>query len=156
MIQRIQTFYLFLVFLFAVLFLTFPLGHFLIEGIAYPLKVSGMTLPDPYQQQVTMGPLRWVVLALFFAIMILTVYSTFKYKKRLLQIKLGKLNILLHVGLVVSAFFLIDHLKEQLHPATFSYGAGIFFPLAAMLFILMANRAIRKDEELVRSSQRIR
>lgn len=156
MLQRIQSIYLFLVFVFAILFLTFPLGHFFIEGIAYPLKASGITLPEPYAQTVSLGYLQIIVLLLVFAILILTVYTTFQFKKRLMQIKLGKLNVLLHVGLIVSAFFLIDSLKDQLSPASFTYGAGVFFPLASMLFILLANRAIRKDEELVRSSQRIR
>jgi hypothetical protein len=156
MLQRIQSVYLFMVFLFGIFFLSFPLGHFFIEGISYPLTISGITLPETYDVIVTTGFLRIIILVLFFSILILTVYTTFQFRRRLLQIKLGKLNILLHVAIIVAAFLYIDNIREQLQPVEFNYGAGIFFPVVAMIFILLANRAIRRDEELIRSSERIR
>jgi hypothetical protein len=37
-----------------------------------------------------------------------------------------------------------------------SYQFGIFFPLVSLVCIIMASRAIRKDEALVKSSDRLR
>lgn len=156
MLQRIQSVYLFLVFVFAILFLVFPLANFHIEGLSYPLTLSGMNLPEVYHQVVSLGFWYYLVLGCFFAVLVFTVYTTFQYRRRLLQIRLGKMNIFLHVAMVAGAFFLIDHVREQLEPVTSTYGVGIFFPMISMLLLLMANRAIRKDEELVRSSSRIR
>lgn len=37
-----------------------------------------------------------------------------------------------------------------------TYGWGLALPLIGVLFIFLANRAIRKDEALVRSADRLR
>ncbi len=51
---------------------------------------------------------------------------------------------------------MIDNIRTQLEHYEVSYGPGIFFPIISLLFILLANRAIRKDENLVRAADRIR
>lgn len=63
---------------------------------------------------------------------------------------------LLHAALILVSFFFIDSLRAQLVNGTMSYGAGIFFPVISLIFILMAIKAIRRDENLVRSADRIR
>ncbi len=155
MLQRIQSVYLFLVLVFTLLFLFFPLGSLEIGSDTYIIKTWGLS-PDPEQ---VMGSynhfLGLISLVLAFIVLILTVYTTYQFKNRLLQIKLGKINILLHMLMVVSAFFFVDSIKKGLE-VFFSYGIAIIFPLLSMILILMANRAIRKDEELVRSADRLR
>lgn len=156
MLQRIQSVFLTLVSVFAVLFVFLPLGKFDLEGLQLPLKVTGLELPVDVPFEISKGWNGYFLLALVFGILVLTLYSVFQYKRRRYQIQLGKFNILLHVGLVVTAFFYIDQFREKLLNLPFSYGAGIFLPLAAMILILLANRAIKKDDELVRSADRIR
>ncbi|TVQ13568.1 MAG: DUF4293 family protein [Bacteroidetes bacterium] len=155
MIQRIQTVYLFLGFIFAVLFLTFPLGNIDINGMVYVVKSWNIVSADGTEKLDYSGILGVIAMILPFIIMILCIYTTFLYKNRLLQIKLGKINIFLHVILVVSTFFYLDGIKSQF-PGEFSYGPAVIFPLLAMVFLLLAGRAIRKDEELVRSADRLR
>jgi len=155
MLQRIQTVYLFLVLVFTLLFLFFPLGSLEVGATLFVIKTWGVS---PESEQI-LGDynklLGMLSLILAFIVMILTVYITLQYKNRLLQIKLGKINILVHMILIVAAFFYLDSIKQGLEDF-FSYGVAIIFPLLSMILILMANRAIKRDEELVRSADRLR
>ncbi|MEQ9426316.1 MAG: DUF4293 domain-containing protein [Cyclobacteriaceae bacterium] len=85
------------------------------------------------------------------------VYSTFAYKKRLTQIKLGALNSLLMGGaLGLSVYFSLQG-QELFDPnIKGAYGVGFYSIFAALIFNLLANRFIRRDEQLVRSVDRIR
>ncbi|MBW6497044.1 MAG: DUF4293 domain-containing protein [Bacteroidales bacterium] len=156
MLQRIQSVFLTLVLVFAVLFVFLPLGKFDLEGLKIALKVTGLESSANIPAEFGQSWYGYVLLILVFGIMVLTVFSIFQFKRRLYQIQLGKFNILLHVGLVVTAFFFTDQWQDNLPNLPFSYGAGIVLPLVAMILILMANRAIKKDDELVRSADRIR
>lgn len=156
MLQRVQSVYLTLVFVFAVLFIFLPLGKFDYEGLKLILKVTGLELPAEAPFEITPGWRSILLLILAFGIMVLTVYSVFQYKRRRYQIQLGKFNVLLHVGTVVSAFFFIDYYQENLVNLPFNYGIGVFLPLVSMILLLIANKAIKRDEELVRSADRIR
>lgn len=155
MIQRIQSIYLSLVFIFSLLFLFLPMGYLEIADITYKIKAWGLNsdnLPSETQTSFLHG---MSIIFLTVIIMILTVLTIFRYKKRLQQIQFGKLNILLHVGLVVLAFFYLDTFQQNFS-GIFSYGAAVVMPLVSMILILLANRAIRKDDNLVRSADRLR
>lgn len=156
MLQRIQTLYLLLVGIFAILLIFLPLGNFPNEGEKVPLGILGLgyapgvpnALPGYWQ--------AFVLATLVLLILILTFYTIFQYKRRRFQIQLGKFNTLLHMGLIVTAFLLIDQLSGSSTSGNFRYGVGIFLPLVSMVLIFLANRAIKKDDELVRSADRIR
>lgn len=152
MIQRIQSVYLTLVLIFALLFLFLPIAVFQTDP---PTILRIYNIPFQEFEIMNIALLAFLSLALCLFIMLLTLITIFRFKNRKNQIKLGKMNILLHVGLIVIVFFMIDELKTSMEGA-FSYGYGVVFPLIAMILILLANRAIKKDEDLVRSSERLR
>ena len=155
MLQRIQSIYLILVFLFAILYALFPLAQLGSETAAYSVRLIrfGSLFPE---SPLSLGFMGVMAIAMWFFVIVMTVYMTFKYKNRLFQIQLGKLNMLLHAALILFSFFLVDNLRGQLDNGTMSYGAGILFPVISLIFILMAIKAIRRDENLVRSADRIR
>jgi hypothetical protein len=155
MIQRIQSVYLFLVFIFAILYVFIPKGTLEFADAIYHVGFGDIVANDGESIPGTSSFLRILVMILPFLIMILTVWTIFKYKQRLLQIKLNAFNLLLHILLIVVTFFYIDSLKEAFD-GVFTYGGAIMFPLVSLIFIFMANRAIRKDEQLVRSADRLR
>jgi hypothetical protein len=155
MIQRIQTVYLFLVFIFALIFLFLPKGTIDVGGVLFEVKSWRIISVDGTQTLEYSGFLRIMTVVTPFLIMILSIVTTFLYKQRLLQIKLGKLNLLLHLLLVVVTFFYLDSVRIAFN-AHLSYGVGIIFPLISMVLVFLANRAIRRDEELVRSADRLR
>lgn len=78
-----------------------------------------------------------------------------KYKDRLLQIKLGALNSLLMAGAIGSAVYFATRMIKMNQVAG-SYGFALWLPAIAMVSNMIANRFIRKDEKLVRDSDRIR
>jgi hypothetical protein len=155
MIQRIQTVYLFLTMIFTLLFITFPVGSLQIGDAEYLIKIWSVT-PDGYKEfGIEPGFLGYVASVIAIIVMIVSIYTTFQFRKRLFQIKLGKMNILLNVMLVVLTFFYLDSVREDV-AAQFSYKVGVVFPLLSMILILMANRAIRRDENMVRAADRLR
>ncbi len=157
MIQRIQTVYLFLVFVFSVLFITLPLAVFTQAGVDTKLRLSQLEIFYGAYAEVSRGWAGILLVILIGAAMLITIVTTFFYKRRLTQLFLGNLNLFVHVALIVISFIYVDNIYKQIvDPVEFSYGAGIFFPIISLLLVFMANRAIRKDEELVRSADRIR
>jgi hypothetical protein len=78
-----------------------------------------------------------------------------KFENRLLQLKLGALNSLLMTGAIGTAVYFATRLIKANQLAG-NYGLGMWLPALAMISNLIANRFIRKDEKLVRDSDRIR
>lgn len=83
--------------------------------------------------------------------------SIFSYKNRVRQMKMGFLNTLLLVLLFVLMYYQISEADELLaHPTYGDYHLGFFLPFTALAFNVAANFYIKKDEDLVRSADRIR
>jgi uncharacterized membrane protein YfcA len=84
-------------------------------------------------------------------------FSIFQYNNRLNQIKLGALNALMMAGVLGSAFFYIYRSEELLaNTIEASYLFGFYAIMIGLVFNMLSNRFIRKDENLVRSADRIR
>ena len=59
--------------------------------------------------------------------------------------------------LVLVFFYYIPTIeKEIVLQADYVSAKGMFFPLASLIFIILAQRGIIKDEKLIRSMDRIR
>ncbi len=77
-----------------------------------------------------------------------------KFKDRVLQMKLGALNSLFLAGAIASAFIFSNQLSKEFEGGQF--GLGLWLPGIAVVCNLLANRFIRRDERLVRDSNRLR
>jgi hypothetical protein len=77
-----------------------------------------------------------------------------KFKNRMLQMKLGALNSLFLVATIGCALYFASQLIKTYQGG--QYGLGMWLPGLAVLCNLLANRFIRKDEKLVRDSERLR
>jgi hypothetical protein len=77
-----------------------------------------------------------------------------KFKNRMLQMKLGALNSLFLVATIGCAVYFASDLMRSFKGG--DYGLGLWLPGVAVLANLLANRFIRKDEKLVRDSERLR
>lgn len=88
---------------------------------------------------------------------LVALFSIFKYRNRLTQMKLGLLNILLiAAALGLSIFYIYQGENLLAVEVRGTYKIGVFLPALALLFNSMANRFIKRDEDLVRSVDRIR
>jgi peptidoglycan/LPS O-acetylase OafA/YrhL len=87
---------------------------------------------------------------------LLALVSIFLYRKRTLQIRVGIFSfIAILIGMVLTAIlFMQDAIIE--HSVQPNDRAGIFLPFLSLIALLLAQRYIRKDENLVRSMDRLR
>jgi glucan phosphoethanolaminetransferase (alkaline phosphatase superfamily) len=107
------------------------------------------------QAEVSSKPVFYIAgLAILSAL--IAFYSISRFKNRLLQIKLGALNSLLMAG-VLGLIMLFSNQGEALIQGQHGqYLIGTYLPMGAMVCNLIANRFIRRDENLVRSADRLR
>ncbi|MEO8253167.1 MAG: DUF4293 domain-containing protein [Flavobacterium sp.] len=137
MIQRIQTIYLLLA--------------FVLTGIL-PFVFPLWTLSD--------GKSFWFMQNQVYAILFglsttLSVLSIMSYNKRQNQFVLGRLNIILN--LILLGLFLYRSLNLSGETVLVSEkGIGMFLPIIAIAALVLANKAIQKDEDLVKSADRLR
>ena len=86
---------------------------------------------------------------------VLSLLAVFLYKNRNLQIRVTNLSLLLTVILTGLLFFVADTLSGGMNKRV-EYVTGSYLPIIEMLFLFLAVRFIKKDEELVRSADRLR
>lgn len=156
MLQRIQSVFLLVVALFALLFPFLPLGSLSVNQVSESISLLDAHVSPDVLISGTLALYWWPLILLPVVIIVLSVYTIFQFKRRMYQIKLGKLNMLAHMVMLILSFLFIDGLKEVYENNDFSYGLAIFMPVVSLLFILRANRSIIKDEGLVRAADRIR
>jgi len=94
------------------------------------------------------------VFATFLASALLSIISIFKYKNRKSQFMLGRLNIILNFFLL--GFFVYQSLNISGETAVSEKGIGMVLPIVSIVFLALANKAIKKDEDLVKSVDRLR
>ena len=87
-------------------------------------------------------------------VFVLSIIVIFLFKKRILQFKLTNIIILFNV-MILGLFFLLDFVVLEAG-RTISYEVGSFLPVISIVFAYMASHFIKKDEQLVRSADRIR
>ena len=151
MIQRIQTIYLFLAAAALVSPIFLPLATASGEPAALAATGDNFFADGTYWVKEFPGGLSLLLAALF------SVYAIFLYKNRPRQMRLaGGMSIL--TILFAALFAVLGYYYAQKLPAGSEahLALGSAFPLVALPLLIMAYRAIKKDEELVRSSDRLR
>lgn len=136
MIQRIQTIYL----LFA--FITMGILPFV-----FPLETDAVGKKVFFTEHTS-------DLALFGLSAVLSLITIFLFKNRKLQFVLCRLNIILN--LILLGLFVYHSLSLSGEVATSEKGIGMFLPIFSIVFLVLANKAIKKDEDLVKSVDRLR
>ncbi len=149
MIQRIQSLWLLLITALMALCFFLPLMWFSHEGNqvmlhALNLRVDGVVIGNtPIYFSLLMG-----------AATLLPLITLFLYKRRMLQIRLCAAEAVLLVGVAAMEAMLYWGPQNTLDKGSLMPAA--ILPLACLLFVWLAARAILRDELLVRSLDRIR
>jgi len=146
MLQRKQSLFLAVSVILFVITYYFPFGKFAdAEMQSYHLVVAGNELPS--------------VSTYYFAVPLsiaatLTLISIFLYGNRQRQMMLVRLTfIFFAVSFALLALYTMDAQKQF---SGFSFGLSFFLPFISFFLNMLALRAIRSDEKLVRSVDRIR
>ena len=136
MLQRIQTIYLTLAFI-AVAILPYIFSLWKIDGKDYMFNKN----------------MTYVIL--FGLSTALCVISIISFKKRQHQFVLNRLNLILN--LILLGLFVYRSLNLSGETIVVSEkGIGMFLPIVSIVFLVLANKAIKKDEDLVKSVDRLR
>lgn len=140
MLQRIQTIYLLIAFVAAgVLPFVFPLWvtaagqeYFFVENLAF--------------------------IALFGLSTTLSLVGIISFKKRKSQFVMGRLNIILNLILLGLFIIRLLNLSGETNKDLIvsEKGIGMILPIISIVFLSLANKAIKKDEDLVKSVDRLR
>ena len=137
MIQRIQTVYLFLA--------------FVVMGVLpyiFPLWIMSNGKEFYFMADMVYTPI-------FGLITTLSLLSILFYKKRQNQFVMNRLNMILN--LILLGLFVYRSLKVSGETVVVSEkGIGMFLPIVAIVLLVLANKAIKKDEDLVKSVDRLR
>jgi hypothetical protein len=158
MLQRIQSVYLAIVAISSVLLFFFPLADFYndLHG-NYKFYIYGVRCMDP-DPKVVFGALFTIPL-IFLAVVsfIFSMATIFLYKNRPLQIRICSFNMISNIVLIMVIFFFYATRIQSMTQIEPQYNyIGMVQPLAAIVFLILSNRAIRKDEKLVKSADRLR
>jgi hypothetical protein len=85
----------------------------------------------------------------------LCLLSILFYKKRQNQFVINRLTIILNLILLgLFVYYSLNLSGEAV--AVSEKGIGMFLPIVAIVFLVLANKAIKKDEDLVKSVDRLR
>lgn len=136
MLQRIQTIYL--------------LGV-LINSTALPYLLGVWTSVDGVVMYAKDYP---SIQGVFLFSAMFTILSIFSYKKRKNQFVFGRFNIIFNF--ILLGLFVYQSLNLSGETNVSEKGIGMLIPLISIVFLALANKAIKKDEDLVKSVDRIR
>ncbi|TXD51612.1 MULTISPECIES: DUF4293 domain-containing protein [unclassified Polaribacter] len=95
-----------------------------------------------------------VIPFMFIASAVLSIMAIFLFNNRKLQFVLGRIIILINLFLLGLLIYVSLTLSGE--TSVSEKGIGMFLPILAILFIVLANKAIKKDEDLVKSVDRLR
>lgn len=93
-------------------------------------------------------------LGLFLGSAIISLVAIFMYKNRKSQFVFGRLNIILNF--ILLGFFVYQSLNVSGETAVSEKGIGMLLPIVSIVFLALANKAIKKDDDLVKSVDRLR
>lgn len=156
MLQRIQTIYLLLAVgaLIAVFFV--DIAHFTDEtGIHTELGYYTVGQENGESMKPELGMLPVSILSITAALLFFTILQ---YRNRSLQRTLIRVAYILLILSVVGTWYFVDQnywVNEPLDP-DLSYKVGFYLPAVAIAFSFLASRSIKRDEDLVKSLDRIR
>ncbi|MCW9037443.1 DUF4293 domain-containing protein [Altibacter sp.] len=136
MLQRIQTIYLVIsILVMGALYMWFPVVR----------DLAGVPVIERSEP---------LVFGLIFVSIALTIISILSFKKRQLQFVLNRLTIILNF--VLLGVFVYRSLTLSGETWVSEKGIGVLFPIISIVFLVLANKAIKRDEDLVKSVDRLR
>src|SRR5687768_14984367 len=164
MIQRVQTIYLALAFLCAVLALVFPIFSLdvVTEGMRFETAFGayGMVSGDTEGAVFATREVPFYMVIIFLAL--LTALPIFLYKNRRRQLIFSRISLVFHILVGAALFGAYYVVKPMIREAVekagieaadleWTMGIGFYLLIAPIGFIILANRGIKNDEKLVKS-----
>lgn len=144
MIQRIQTLYLLAA-------ATFSGGLIFVFSLWTEASTKVISAPDLMNET---SLLLKTIFITYLLSAILSVIALFLFKKRQLQFVIGRVNMLINFYLLGVLIYV--SLTVSGETSVSEKGIGMFIPVIVIVLLALANKAIKKDEDLVKSVDRLR
>ncbi|MDG2193965.1 MAG: DUF4293 domain-containing protein [Polaribacter sp.] len=94
------------------------------------------------------------ILFSFLTSSLLSILAIFLFKNRQLQFVVGRVNMIINFYLLGVLIYVSQTISGE--TIVSEKGIGMFFPIIVVVLLVMANKAIKKDEDLVKSVDRLR
>jgi len=155
MLQRIQSIYLLLATLTMFALFIFPMVHDVpVNGHPETVMVTGVYETINGKQNHIQTFLALEICTVIVGLLPLVII--FRFKNRAQQIALCYSTMLVIIGF---SFWVSQMVKSSIHDSDLTmsnYGIGIILLSISIVFILLAQKAIQRDEKLVKSADRLR
>jgi len=148
MIQRVQTIYLIGSIVLFVLMLCFPLGYFTLGTNISSFDFRGVQIGPDFHHALAIS-------VILFIAVICEILAVFLYRNRSLQMRLVTFNSLLQIAFYLALVSYIFLYKGEFK-VSYCINWTVFLPLVTIILNILAYKAIRKDESLVRSLNHLR
>lgn len=181
MIQRIQSLWLVLAIVCLGLCFIFPAAeysaidnatgqtiHARLDLIAHnseamPDQIMNLEDNIEFGQNVS-GFKTWPILTLAIVAIVIATVCLFMYKHRVRQARMVMVGFMINLAYAFLLFFwAVDNygtaIKNYMHLNeidVITWSVGAYLPLASLVFLFLAQRAIKKDEAMVRAADRLR
>ena len=180
MIQRIQSFWLVLAACCMALCFMTPVAEYSMEiasmeqTVEAELNLFAKDAPDMMEQMFVPGATvtysqkmsgfqTWPLTVLAILVGVVALVSVFFYRNRVAQMRVVAVAFLLNVVYVFLVFFwavaayakIVEQAMNAADPQVTWY-VGAYAPIVSLVFLVLAHRAIKKDEMKVRAADRLR
>ncbi len=149
-----QSLYLLLALVAITILFFFPIAELLVDGkFMFLFRYRGLYELKDGQEILKIASYP---LGILYSInLLIGLIAIFKFKNRILQMRLCLINILLLIGSLLLIYYFIafafSDLQDSVH-----YKFAAFMPIIAAILSFLAYKGIQKDEKLVKSIDRIR
>lgn len=155
MIQRIQSIYLLFASLMIFGLYFFPLAHdVFINGMPTTIKVTGLF--QSINGQMAHTDVFTALTAVTGLVALVPLVVIFLFKNRKQQINFSYLAILIIIGYSFWMSQTVKGAAEGIILGTNNFGIGLFLTCFSLFFMIMAVKAIQRDDKLVKSADRLR
>ena len=162
MIQRRQTIFMLLAVIASALLFFVPLVSFDAGGNVMRFTIWG--IQNPIETISLSTTYTWPLFVLTILMTVAPLVTIFLYKKRELQVRLCRLNMLVNIIFIGLVFLyyesdilnVIAAVEGDTYDLDVAYFFGMALPLVNLVLEILAIRGIRKDIELLKSIDRLR
>ncbi len=151
--QRIQTLFLVLVVVSMVVSLFLPIWKFTDGAKELQLFPLHFTTIENNQRITTYFPYS-ITAILMVAAATIAIMEIRRFDNRMIQVKLGTLNSLILAGVMICVVIFYNNVTKEFGYGR--YGLSLWIPFIGVACNWLAIRFIRRDEKLVRDSDRLR
>ena len=155
MIQRIQTLYLLIIVILSGFVIFSPIAELInsADNLIYLVDINGVSLVKPtgniFESNI------WGLTAISMVVAVFSLITIFSYKNRIKQIRYCVINMLFMVSYYAFLLFYIWSACNRLH-TDWHLKLTTVFPIVNLILNFLTIGAIGKDENLVKSADRLR